>query len=360
MKLKKWISVQMEHDYFATGRCHCLRTVPTQACEKRMRRDSLLFYKLPGGYIIFKNDDAQQSAPPADPGTIDIAVYGEPLLSSFSNLDIDARNRKTYYIGNFNIPGTGEDSSGSGNGRKRITLLDRGGGNQWVAVAARLTPKRFAITFEEPPGNKTIQLVNRENKVVKTWSGAETASSTSLALDLGAAPPGLYTLLKNREVINRFYCDDQLHANHETPVFISGIQPPPEQSEQSGQSQQGGAEEGTARHYDIRIHGRPVTWKYHIIARANGRKLNNLQVKNNNPKALPGIAFEKIPMESDEKQLTFISSKPIPISQKAYQSVQLIDKGSNGTPLIPHLPNADLASLHKKEGKWESWIYVYI
>ena len=112
--------------------------------------------------------------------------------------------------------------------------------------------------------------------------------------------------------------------------------------------------------YNIRAASRNVSWQYHLFARGNHRKIDQLEIRNNNEKQLPGVTFQQAQIDEERKEALYVSNQPIPLTERPYQSIELIDKDSSGTPLIPHLPNADISSLHVKDGKWVAQIYVYI
>lgn len=267
MSYQKWITVNVEHSYFSDGRCHNLRFEPTTDCRKKMRRSGNFFYPTPIGFIIFKETaNIKENVKSTTGGCVfDIEVYStDGFFASYSNLEIDYRQGKIYYVGSPSKPGADKSKE------KRLTLVERDSGKEVEAVPV------------------TLKL--RQN--VKT-------------------------------------------------AFIVSI-------------------DDTRRDYNIRVASRPVSWEYHVIANENHRKLNQLAIRNNNEKLLPGLLFKQTRIDEQRKEAVFISSQPIPLTERPYQSIELIEKNSSGTPLIPHLPNADISSLHVKEKKWAAKIYVYI
>ncbi len=342
MNYQKWISVNLEHNYFADHRCPPMRFEPTGDCGEQMRRRGQFFYPTANGFFIFQDTDKIKESQPgtAEPCFFDIAAYStDPLLGNYSNLEIDYRRGSVYYVA---APlKNSEDKSKE----KRLTLSDRDGNIQIEAVPVLLKPKQFVISPENAAAGDTFRLLDRNDTVVKEQQVKDTTAGFSFYADVGGRSAGLYRLEKNGTTASYFYADDT--SNNTKPAFIIGIE-----ANWTGET--------AVQAYNIHIAPRTVSWQYHVIARANGRKLTNLEITNNNEKLLPGISFEQVRVNEESREVVFVSNTPVPMSERAYQAIELSEKGNNGTPLIPHLPNADISTLHVIEGKWVSQIYVYI
>ncbi|HLP59250.1 MAG TPA: hypothetical protein VK186_10490 [Candidatus Deferrimicrobium sp.] len=335
MNYEKYISVTLEHSYFADGKCPSLWFEPTEDCSIQMNRHKLLFYHLPQGFIILTDTDnlIKKQAAALESLLFDTAVYSQDrFFGNYSNLEIDYRQGRVYYVGT--ALKTGPASPG-----KRITLSVPGIGREIEAVPVQLKPKQFVISLENAAPGDTFKLLDRNNTMLCNHHINETGRGTLFYVDAVNKPPGLYSLQKNDTITGYFYLDDLLCRTK--PAFIIGI-------------------DATSPNYHLRIANRAVTWQYHVIARSNGRKLKNLEILNNNEKQLPGISFPLVRLDETLNEAIFESNMPIPVSEKAYQSIELIEKDSSGTPLIPHLANAGISTLHVKEGKWVARIYVHI
>ncbi|MCP5108601.1 MAG: hypothetical protein GY950_34770 [bacterium] len=340
MSYQKWISVNLEHAFFADLRCPLLKLELTDDCREQMRRRGQFFYPMPNGFFIFQDtskikDDQNGSETSC---FFDIAVYPEDgLFGNYSNLELDYRRGAVYYIGN-------SLKTGPDNG-KRLTLTDRASGGEIEGVPVLIKPEQFVISLAEAASGDTFRLLDRSNAVVKEQQVKEKNGGAGLYADVSGRSAGLYSLEKNGAVTAYFYADDSLY--NKKPAFIIGIEAV-------------WKKDAAMQTYDIRIANRVVSWEYHVFARANGRKLKNLEIKNNNEKLLPGVSFEQVRLDEERKEAVFVSNTDVPIAEKAYQSIELIEKGNNGTPLVPHMPNAGISTLHVKEGKWVSQMYVYI
>ena len=342
MSYQKWISVSLEHGYFADRRCPPLRFEPTDDCREQMRRGRQFFFPMPNGFFIFKETDKINENQPGNEEScfFDIAVYSQDgLFGNYSNLEIDYRKGKVYYIGN--TLKTSPDKSKE----KRITLADSESGKEVEAVPVFLEPKQFVISLDNAAPGDIFRLLDKNNAAVEEQRIKDKTSGASLYADVGGKSAGIYSLERNNKITAYFYADDLMYQTK--PAFIIGIDAV-------------GKEKIAVQKYNIRIANRVVSWQYHVIGRINGRKLKDLEIRNNNEKLLPGVLFEQVRIDEESKEAIFVSNKPVPISERPYQSIELIEKGNNGTPLVPHLANADIASLHVKEGKWVSQIYVYI
>jgi hypothetical protein len=341
MNYEKYICVTLEHGYFADGKCPSLWFEPTEDSSIQMNRNKLLFYHLPQGFVILadtdnlkkKQADAAASATSVAGLFFDIAVYSQDkLFGNYSNLEIDYRQGSAYYIGT-------PLKTGPANPEKRITLMVPGNEGEIEAVPVQLKPKQCVIALENVAPGDMFKLLDRNNTLLCHHHINETGRGTLFYVDAVNKTPGLYSLLKNDTITGYFYLDDLLCRTK--PAFIIGI-------------------DSISRNYHLRIANRAVTWEYHIIARSNGRKLKNLEIRNNNVKQLPGISFPLVRLDEILNEAIFESNMPIPLSEKAYPSIELIEKGSSGAPLIPHLANAGISALHVKDEKWEARIYVHI
>jgi hypothetical protein len=347
MSYQKWISVNIRHDYFADGRCPSLLFEPTNDCREQMRRGRQFFYPMPYGFFIFRDTAkiVEKQSSTAASCFFDIAVYSaDPLFGNYSNLEIDYRQGRVYYIGNTLKTSTGQTKE------KVLTLTDRQEGKEVEAVPILLKPKQFVIPLDNAAAGDTVKLLDKNNAVVEELQVKDKNNSTSLYADVSRESAGIYSLEINNRVTAYFYADDHLY--NRKPALIIAVE---------ADSPGSGDKDNTAvLKYDVRAVGRNVSWQYHVIGRENHRKLNQLEIRNSNEKLLPGIVFPQVRIDEERKEAVFVSSQPIPLTERPYQSIELIEKGSSGTALIPHLPNADISSLHVKEGKWVSQIYVYI
>jgi len=342
MSFQKWISVKVEHGYFADHRCPPMRFEPTGDCRDRMRRGGQFFYPMPNGFHIFQDTGKvkkdQNGA--GGPCFFDIAAYStDSLLGNYSNLEIDYRRGSVYYVSNVLTKGEEE------NKEKRLTLTERAGDKQTEALPVLLKPKQFLIQPDDAAAGDTFKLLDGSGMVVKEQQVKDNGGGFALYADVSGRGGGLYRLEKNGAAAASFYADDGL--NNTRPAFIVGIEA-------------NWTEEVAVRAFDIQIAARVVPWHYYVTARANGRKLENLSIRNTNEKSLPGVSFERVRVDEEGRGVEFVSSVPVPLSERAHQSIELIEEGNNGTPLIPHLPNAGISTLHVKEGKWVSQIHVYI
>jgi hypothetical protein len=347
MSYQKWISVNLEHVYFADGRCSSMQFGPTDDCRKQMRRKGQFFFPVPNGFFIFQDTtQIKNNQNSSDESSFfDIAVHSrDGFFGNYSNLEIDYRKGKVYYVGS--TLKTGSDNSTE----KRITLSDPVSGKEVEAVPVFLEPKQFVISLDNAAPGDTFKLLDKNNTVVEQRQVKDKTSGASLYVDVKRKNAGIYSLEKNNNISAYFYADDMLYNTK--PALIIGI----EAAFPTGT----GKEKTGVQTYDIRIANRSVYWQYHVIGRTNGRKLNNLEIRNNNEKLLPGVKFEQVRIDKERQEAVFVSNKPVPIWEKAFQSIELIEKGNNGTPLVPHLANADISSLHVREGEWVSQIYVYI
>ncbi|MCP5049029.1 MAG: hypothetical protein GY940_17800 [bacterium] len=344
MKYIKYLSLHLTHDYFANSSGNVPRFVPTEDCQKQIRRNSLLFRTQPNGFTILADSDQAPDQPEGAGTFFDIAVYWpDPLFASYSNLDIDYRAGNIYYIGN------SIDGGDFQQGGKRISLTDRRSAETFQAVPVRIQPKAFVFPVQAATGDSFV-LKDKTNRIVRQWDIEGEEVPEALYADVKRGPAGIFILEKNGNVIQYFYADDTLYK--EKPVFIIGIGPLSIDVNEAGKSR--------PPEYQIRIAARSVFWFYYVYATLNGRKLANLRVENNNPKLLEGITFDRQPIDEQYKRVIFTSGSPIPLMEKAYKSIQLTEEGNSRTPLIPNLPNADMSSLRNKDGKWYSEIFVYI
>jgi hypothetical protein len=324
-----------------------MRFEPTDDCREQLRRSGQFFYPMPNGFLIFKDTSKikENQSNNGESCFFDIAVYpADGLFGNYSNLEIDYRQGRVYYIGNT------LKSSADKSKDKKLTLADREGGQEVEAVPVLLEPKQFVILLDEAAPGDTFKLLDKSNAVVKEQQIKDKTDGAALYADVKGKSAGIYYLERNGKITAYFYADDSLYNTK--PAFIIGIE-----AVSPGDKEE---ENTTVQNYDIRAASRAVSWEYHVIARANGRKLKNLEIRNNNEKLLPGVSFEQVRIDEERKEAVFVSNKPLPLTEKAYQSIELIEKGNNGTPLVPHLANAGISSLHVKEGKWVSQIYVYI
>lgn len=347
MSYQKWISVNLEHGYFADGKGPSMRFEPIDDCREQMQRSGQFFFPTPNGFFIFQDTTKikENQSGNAESCFFDIAVYPtDALFANYSNLEIDYRQGRVYYIGN-TLKSSTDKSKG-----KKLTLTDREGGQEKEAVPVILEPEQFVISLNKAAPGDTFKLLDKKNSVVKEQQIKKKTDDAALYADVRGKSAGIYYLEKNNQVTACFYADDSLYNTR--PAFIIGIE-----AVYPGNKEEG---DTTVQKYSIRAASRGVSWEYHVIARANGRKLKNLEIRNNNEKLLPGVSFEQVRIDEERQEAVFVSSKTVPLSEKAYQSIELIEKGSNGTPLVPHLANAGISSLHVKEGKWVSQIYVYI
>jgi hypothetical protein len=319
---------------------------PTDDCRDRMRRNGQFFFSMPNGFFIFKDTTQikKNQSSSGESSFFDIAVYSlDMLFGNYSNLEIDYRKGRVYYVGST------LKSSADKSKEKRITLSAPESGKEVEAVPVFLEPKQFVISLDNAVPGDTFKLLDRSNTVVEEQQ-VKDKTSGALYVDVSRKSAGIYSLEKNNHITAYFYADDMLYNTK--PAFIIGIE--------ATFPVDPGKEKIDVQTYDIRIANRAVLWQYHVIGRTNGRKLNNLEIKNNNEKLLPGVRFEQVRIDEERKEALFVSNQPVPILEKAFQSIELIEKGNNSTPLVPHLANADISSLHVKEGKWVSQIYVYI
>ncbi|MCP5047242.1 MAG: hypothetical protein GY940_08725, partial [bacterium] len=180
------------------------------------------------------------------------------------------------------------------------------------------------------------------------WTVTEDGSPPGFYVDVSRLPAGILTLEKNGQVLEYFYTDDELMDDK--PVFIMGLGPFPVMETETAE----------LRRFRVRINGRSVFWHYYIYSNLNGRRPASLKIVNRNQKLLPGIKFELKHNDENIKRALFLSQVPIPMSEAAYKSIELIEEGSEGLPLIPNLPNAAVSSLRFKQCRWVSEIFVYI
>lgn len=342
MSFQKWISVKLEHGYFADHRSPPMRFEPTDDCRERMRRGGQFFYPMPNGFYIFQDTAKvkKDQNGTVGPCFFDIAAFSpDPLLGNYSNLEIDYRRGSVYYVSNRLTNGEAE------NKEKRLTLTDRAGDKQTEAVPVLLKSKQFLIQLDDAAVGDMFKLSDGSGAVVKAQQVRDNTGGFALYADVSGRGGGVYRLEKNGAAAAFFYADDGL--NRARPAFIVGIEAY-------------WTEEGAVRAFDIQIAARAVPWHYYVTARTNGRKIANLEIRNNNEKSLPGVSFERVRVDEEGRGVVFVSNTAVPLSERAHQSIELIEGGNNGTPLIPHLPNAGISTLHVKEGKWVSQIYVYI
>ena len=349
MSYRKCISVSLEHRYFADLRCPAVTFEVAPHCRSTMRRRRQHFYPTPGGFHIFKSGESTDSGKEQETDDVyDIAVYpADSRFGNYSNLDIDYRGGSVYYIGSRLKTGPADGTE------KRITMTAGKTSHitfdttsdmtqaeaQVEAVPVLLRPMQFVIPLEPAETGDTFQLLDSFGHMAEQQRIGDKVSGAALFADLSRKTPGLYTLRRNQTDVAWFYADDTLHRKK--PAFIISV-------------------DAASSHYNIRIANRPVSWEYHVIARSNGRKLNNLHIRNNNDKLASLVNFEQVRVHQQRMEVVFVSSHPVPLSEKAFQSIELIEKGANGAPLVPHLANADIASLHVRDGKWVARIYVYI
>lgn len=343
MKYQKIISLDLVHGYFASGEATPFRFEPTQDCEKLLRRFSLRLRATGRDFIIVKDIHDIREPLTLEDYFFDIALYpGDDHLPIYSDLDIDFRERRVYYLEN-STPGKGQDIN------KNLTMVDHGTDKTFEAVRVILKPKKFMFSIDAAPGD-TIRLADKKNRTVKEWDIEDSQGATTLYADVSRKPSGIFRVERNNTAAACYYADDHLYK--EKPVVILGIHLSLADLKEN--------ENYASREYEVNIANRSIYWRYHVFVKSDGRKLGNLRIDNNNQKLLPGITFKGETIDEERKEMVFVSSKPIPMSERGYVDIELNEKETKGRPLIPNLPNPDISAVKYKDGKWFSDIFVYI
>ncbi len=335
-----WVGVSLEHAYFTDGRPHSrLVCEPTHDCRMGMNGTGQFFYTNPSGFSVLYDKKKIPSVQdrPAEGYFFDIAVFAaDPTFLRYSNLDIEPAKGQACYVGH-------GIRTGAAAVEKGLTLVEPDG-RTIEAVPVRLQPKQFVLPLEGAVPGAVFKLLDKWGSVVLEKQ-VKAENETDLHVDFTSRPSGIYSLEKNGKVVARFYADDRLFLKK--PVFIIGIK--------------AGHPGAWGGNLNVRVNPRPVTWEYHISAHNGGnRRLEDLTIRNNNKSELPGISFELFKRDAPKGTVVFISNKPIPIKEQYYRDIQLLDKSAGGTPLIPHLPNANASSLHLEKGKWVAKMTVHI
>lgn len=343
MNYKKWLSLQVEHDYFTDLKCPPPGFTTGKTCDGIIRRNGLRFFGMPDGYLFLYDPDF-----PEQPGQdnkranlyLDVALsVPDPMFVNYSNLDIDFRRGLVYYIGNH---GSGESA-----GLTLNQLNENQSVKSWQGAPVWLKPEQFVFTVTDAKPGEIIRLLDRDGNEANQWTIKEKKQSVSFLADT-KGDAGLYLLEKNGKITSRFYADDRYYAAR--PAVIIGLQAVlPEGEEQAG-----------PHFFNLRIAAREASWKYHVKSRNNSKQYKNLQVRTANSKRLSGVTFAREQDSGTGEETVFVSNAPLPIRQQPYTAIELVDEDGGATPLIPHLPNAGVSTLHYIQGKWESWIYVYI
>jgi hypothetical protein len=345
IKYRQCISVKLVHGYFQDGKSNGFHFKPVEENRKRERPGAIVCCPGENGFSILEIPGAGSSPGNAEVKVFDIAAYSkDPLLGNYSNLETDQRSGKVYYIGNGlkNAPENGSD--------KRLTLSRQHDNNTWEAVQVLLQPREFVISPREVAPGDVFTLKNIKNTVTHQWTVKNNHSANSFYVKTHAQHPGFFLLEKNNEPAACYYADDRLYLY--PPLFIAGMALPAVRDEKNGIIE--------SKDYILEIAPRAVTWQYHVKVRANGKRIKNLQVRDNSGKQLASITFAVKHIDEQESMVVFASNRPIPLTEKPYKSIELIETGNSSTPLIPHLPNAGISSLHFVQNQWVAQMYVYV
>lgn len=348
MNHKKLMGVNVVHRYFAQGMGTAFRFEPVKPCEELCRRFSLRGLSGMANLSLMgqeKYGEVNWEQQLKGAGGFDYAVYAtDPLFLAYSNLDIDYKAKRVYYLSNdgSQVKGTrGDTKQSAGTGP---LLHDIRGGKTYEGVKVEIKTNRFKIILE-PGSTGLYKLINGQNETVEQRNCAKLQGR--LCLNIEAA--GYLELRNGKTVVARYYADDCLFF--QPPFCILDL------------VYEGETKEKTALLYELEVENRQVYWKYKIYARSNGtngRKLNDFFIVNNNEKLLQGIRFNSEALDEQEHWIVFASDQPIPMIEKGYTGIELNEKGNSEYTLIPHLPNPDIASVKKTEDRWVSDIFVYV
>jgi len=344
------LSVEFIHNYFSSGKCKPFRFELSRDCEKQMRYFSQVFRFNETQFTTLKDFEKVRALPD---GTVnedyffDIAVYPvDSQFSVYSGVEASFRHRISYYLS------PSEKAKVNSKDSQLFTLQLQGAEEEvlYEAVQVILKPAKFDIVIDAVPGD-SFKLLDKKNNTVNQWTIQETGQGKfSAYIDASKASNGFLELEKNGATVARYYADDGFFKSR--PPFILGF-------DFSLASLKKG-ESYLVLNYKIRFASRPVFWIYHVIVKGNNRKLESLSIVNNNEKMLPGVTFPRSRIDEKEAQVEFISDRPLPLTDKGYIDIELVDSESIGRPLVVNLPNPSLSSIRCKESKWISDIFVYI
>jgi hypothetical protein len=103
MRYEKILSVGLTHRYFSAGGADRFRFLPSADCERRMKPHKVIFRETGQGFVLLGRVDKNIKGKNDDETEIvwNIAVFCDDYnLVNYSDLDIDYKNRKIYYLSN--------------------------------------------------------------------------------------------------------------------------------------------------------------------------------------------------------------------------------------------------------------------
>jgi hypothetical protein len=285
MKYQKTISVDLEHKYYVKTPFREFRfeLVPLSTDRKRTR-PPLTLRPQGSGFVILNDIHNQKQS--RETKLIHIAAFPfNPLFSSYSNLDIDYKQGRIYFVGNTlsTTPQTVRV--------EQIALQDQGSNETFAATEITVDPQEIMV----PVHGALLDFSGFKGRL----------PAFIMALKLDKKPPG-----ESR--------------------FMVGIA------------------------------GRTIPWYYHFYGRSNNRELTDLLIKTTNNDLLSNIGFERQSADQNQREAVFCSTRPIALREKGYREIELYENKASNIPLIPHLPNAGVSSLHYREDQWLAQIVVNI
>ena len=366
MKYHKRFSLHFNHRYFNNESDtpeELLRFEPILPMETPKPSGKLFLRKEACGFAILDRVEekgfdesnqnqssslSSQSSPSSPVQFIDTAIYpNDTHFHSFSNLDINYKNGEVFYIGNHpeTQAQTGEE--------KQILLTDLNSNTQFTSIKIWLRSKQCIFPIESGSW-KQYTLKDRTGFIIKTWHYADNEKAVQLSIDLSQWSAGLYYLQKDEDIIHWFYVSDALMNKEERPAIIAGI------GLESIDTGEEASKSPVVGNFTVEIFSRTVFWHFHVLVRSNHRDLSQLAIVNKNKKQLKDIQFNQEQINEMLKEVVFTGNTAIPLSEEGFKDLELVETPTPNVPLIPHLPNADITSLHMENNQWISKIYVNI
>ena len=346
MDFRTLFTLRPVHPYFSTGIGPGYRFVPTDRTQKQMRRNSQRLRSDEQYCEVLQDFDKLGQLETQGSCFFDIALYPEDdLFLIYSKLDIDFKTGQIYLLGNRSgtIGTTKKPQPG-------LALINRADGTGYRSVPVLLTRKTFSLSPRIDQGD-TLTLKDNKNQVLREWKVDDSASGQGFYADATRWPDGLFTLYNSQDAVENYYADEQLCAAAPSlvlSIFVDFNHLKKEETKPLFE-------------YEIRFPNRAVYWRYRVVVKNNHRLPENLQIKNGDRKNLPGISFD---IEKgggiDQTEVRFISSAPIPLVDRAYKNISLMDKTREGQALVTHLPNPGVSSVRFKDNRWTADMFIYI
>jgi hypothetical protein len=356
------------HNYYSDNRCKALLFTPTDSCLAMLNRFHLIFKNIPAGFAVIgeKKNTGTEALPVLVP-RIDIPVGTvfyfliSSLQTDFLNItdaDMDklAEGKKFYFKNTLAAPvvNSGIATFNIHNNLPIANALVYGSVNFHAPV--KVTENPLKLVLRDVSGVVAVEKVVPRNAANVIISDHVLISDTSV-------PEGIYTLQQVNAGGVITSSQDYFLTNTTVTNNVEGIL-----AIDYNQYLLQHADKEVR--LEVRLQNRDIHWIYRIEiekytnpAEAPFTYVANNLFLNNNANNVPsvGSVFTRsitAPLDpADNFKVRFRSTNAIPLKEKPYQEVKLMN---NATALIDNLPNPNPLMMKLNAGNYEAEVFLKI